>query len=105
DGTPVPIEELRQGYLRQSDYTRKTQELSQFKQQTEIAQKYYEAIQTDPEFAENIARRFDLPYMTAEEAQYEQLQNELQTLKLERDIDTLKSKYDDVDVQAVLQTA
>lgn len=29
DGTAVPLEELKKGYLRQSDYTRKTQELAE----------------------------------------------------------------------------
>lgn len=29
DGTPVPLEELKKGYLRQQDYTRKTQELAE----------------------------------------------------------------------------
>src|SRR6185312_12032384 len=61
DGTPVPVEELRQGYLRQSDYTRKTQELAQLKKQSEIAEQYFQAIHSDPEFTEGIARRFNLP--------------------------------------------
>jgi hypothetical protein len=35
DGTSVPLEELKAGYLRQSDYTRKTQEVSQQRTQLE----------------------------------------------------------------------
>jgi len=33
----VDIEELKKGYLRQSDYTRKTQELAELRKQQETA--------------------------------------------------------------------
>lgn len=35
DGTPVTVEEARNGYLRQQDYTRKTQEVSQTRKENE----------------------------------------------------------------------
>lgn len=104
-GVEVPIDELRQGYLRQSDYTKKTQELARIKQQTELANKYFEAIQTDPEFAEGIATRFDLPFMTKEEIQNQELKDAYHNLLLERDINALQQKYDDVNVQEVVKVA
>ena len=36
DGQEVSIDELKKGYLRQSDYTRKTQELSRLKQENSL---------------------------------------------------------------------
>jgi len=104
-GVEVPIEELRQGYLRQSDYTKKTQELARIKSEMETAQKYFDAINTDPEFAEGIARRFDLPFMTPEEARLKKLESDYNSLQLERELDNLKLKYEDIDVQKVVQTA
>lgn len=101
----VPVEELRQGYLRQSDYTKKTQELARIKSELDVAKKYYDAIHTDPEFAEGVARRFELPYMTKEEARLKELEDDYHALLLEREIDNLKLKYENVNVQEVMQTA
>lgn len=105
DGQKVPVEELRQGYLRQSDYTRKTQELAELKKQSAVAEQYYQAIHSDPEFAEGIARRFNLPFLTPEQAEQERLKNEVQQLRLERELESLKTKHGDIDVQKVLETA
>src|SRR6185312_9384901 len=86
NGVAVPLSEIEQGYLRQSDYTKKTQELARIKAQTEIANKYFEAIQSDPEFAEGIATRFDLPFMTKEQLENKELKDNYHALLLERDI-------------------
>lgn len=45
---PVSFQELRDGYLRQADYTRKTQALAEQRKDQERAIKLYEAIQADP---------------------------------------------------------
>jgi hypothetical protein len=37
DGTPVTVDEAKRGYLRQADYTRKTQELAEARQQVQQA--------------------------------------------------------------------
>jgi hypothetical protein len=34
DGTEITIDELQKGYMRQSDYTKKTQELAQKRKET-----------------------------------------------------------------------
>lgn len=46
--TEVPLEELRSGYLRQSDYTRKTQEIAQQREQYKAFEALQTALQTDP---------------------------------------------------------
>lgn len=47
-GQQVPLSELQRGYLRQSDYTQKTQQLSGQRQQYEAASRLVEALQSDP---------------------------------------------------------
>lgn len=61
DGSAVTVEELRKSYLRQADYTRKTQEVAQQRQLLGDAVKVWEALQEDPTaFARGIAERFGL---------------------------------------------
>jgi hypothetical protein len=47
-GEQVPLDELQRGYMRQSDYTQKTQLLAQQRQQYEAATRLAEALQADP---------------------------------------------------------
>ncbi len=44
----VPLRELRDGYMRQSDYTRKTQEIAELRAQAEWAQQVRAAFENDP---------------------------------------------------------
>jgi len=48
DGQTVSVAELRAGYMRQSDYTRKTQELSEERKDSETAINLYKALQKNP---------------------------------------------------------
>ena len=45
---PVTTQELKDGYLRQRDYTRKTQEVAAAAKQNEQAIKFWKALETDP---------------------------------------------------------
>ena len=47
-GEQVPLDELQRGYMRQRDYTQKTQLLSSQRQQYEAATRLAEALQADP---------------------------------------------------------
>lgn len=51
DGEKVKLSELKKGYMRQADYTKKTQELSQ-KEKQEIVEKSKEVIENKDEFPE-----------------------------------------------------
>lgn len=53
DGTPITLDEARSGYLRQSDYTRKTQELAEMRSRLAEAEAITAALQQNP--AETIA--------------------------------------------------
>lgn len=59
--TTVTIEELRSGYLRQADYTRKTQELAAQRSDLDDAKTFYESFMEDPiGFATALAVRAEL---------------------------------------------
>lgn len=47
-GKPVSVSELKNGYLRQSDYTKKTQELATEKEEVKNAVALWEAMRDDP---------------------------------------------------------
>lgn len=49
DGTPITLDEARNGYLRQSDYTRKTQELAEQRRQVQSAEVLQAALARDPQ--------------------------------------------------------
>lgn len=105
DGQQVPIEELTKGYLRQSDYTRKTQELARERQQNQVAKQLYEAISSNPDVAKQIAEQTGIPYVDPQTAQVMELQNKYQDLLLEKEVNDLQSRYDDFDAKEVLQFA
>lgn len=48
DGTPITLDEARNGYLRQADYTRKTQELAEMRSRLAEAEAITAALQQDP---------------------------------------------------------
>lgn len=51
DGKMIPIDELKKGYMRQEDYTRKTQKLSQAKSKS-----LEELKESDPELYERVVK-------------------------------------------------
>lgn len=105
DGQKVSVEELKNGYLRQSDYTKKTQALAREQSQLDIAKKYYDAIQTNPELAEEMSKQFNLPHMTPEQAKIQELNATLEDLRLEKEITSLSAKYEDFNEREVLEYA
>ena len=59
--TRVTIEELKNGYLRQADYTRKTQEVAAQRSDLDDARAFHDAFMNDPvEFARALAVRAEL---------------------------------------------
>lgn len=105
DGQQVPLEELKNGYLRQSDYTRKTQELAETRRKLQYAEQLYNAVYQNPEVAQQVAQQFNLPYLDPNQAQVLELQNKYYDLLIEKEVNELKSKYGDFDVYNVLQFA
>lgn len=104
----VTLKELTNGYLRQSDYTRKTQELSRKRKEVEDAVTLFEYLKAHPEVAQKIleANNGELPEeLNPSVAEIKRLQNQLTDLKLEREIEKLQAKYEDFEVREVLTMA
>lgn len=69
-------EELKDGYLLQADYTRKTQSLSDYRKEVELQQKQLETTQKEHEFIQEIQPEINnLGYLNA---QIQQIENDLQ---------------------------
>jgi len=66
EGTTIPLSEMRNGFLRQADYTRKTQALAEQRKQAENALGFYQKFIDDPqEFARAVA--VDQGWLTSEQ--------------------------------------
>jgi len=105
----VPLKEALAGYQRQADYTRKTQELSEQRQQVQFASAIQQALDNDPKqtiqllqehYGLNKQIEEDDIYLDPLEKQYRQLENRLQSFEqqqalqeLEKNIGFLQSKY------------
>lgn len=107
------IKEYRKGYLRQSDYTRKTQELSSLKQQASEAMALFEYLQENPDIAEKLADYADSPdrRQTAQKLadpalrQIEEVQLKLKSLEVDKELELIKAKDKDVDELELLKLA
>ena len=97
----VEINELKNGYLRQSDYTKKTQEISKLRKEAEEAMKIAEFVKSNPQLAQSIGVEPVNPFMN----KISELEEQLYDMKLEKEIETLTNKYSDFEVLEVLQVA
>jgi len=107
----VPLSEALNGYQRQADYTRKTQELSEQRRQVQFASALQEALQNDPSSTvELLSQHYglktqqpseeELEYMDPAEKQYRQLETRIQAFEqdkamreLENQIESLSRRY------------
>ena len=106
DGEEVSIEELKNGYLRQSDYTRKTQEVARTKKEVEEAVQLYETLKQNPHLVQQLQQSTPVPRnLDPTQAQIVELENKIYDMMLEREIETLQNKYDDFEVREVLELA
>lgn len=85
----VPLSELRDGYMRQGDYTQKTQLLSQAQQELAWASTIAQALEENPEQALNILQGQYMPETPQEEQEFltdeERQLNELQEWRQEQE--------------------
>lgn len=100
----VGVDELKNGYLRQSDYTRKTQELAQQRKELQNAVDAYNAVKADPNMAKQLADR-GVKALDPYHARIVELETKLYDTMLEKEIIELSSKYQDFNSQEVLQVA
>jgi len=124
----VPLSEAIAGYQRQADYTRKTQELSQQRQQFEFATALEAALQRDPAATISmLADHYGLSRQAVTdmvesgesfedldpvEARYRELDNRIASFEeyqsqqqVEAEVARLQAKYQDFNVQEVVTAA
>lgn len=119
----VPLKEALAGYQRQADYTRKTQELSEQRQQVQFASAIQQALDNDPQQTIQLLQEHyglnkqieneDDYYLDPMEKQYRQLESRLQSFEqqqalqdLEKNIGFLQTKYgEDFDANEVVAQA
>jgi hypothetical protein len=102
----VPVEELKNGYFRQSDYTKKTQDLAHQRKEAEEAIKFYEHLRSNPQLAQQLAQQTQLPQtLDPVTSKVVDLEQKFYDLMLQQEINTLQTKYPDFEVREVLETA
>ena len=105
----VPLKEALAGYQRQADYTRKTQELGQQRQQVQFASALQEALDKDPASTVELLRNHyglneqqveDDEYMDPWEKQYREVNKRLQSFEesqalqdIEKTVSSLQTRY------------
>jgi hypothetical protein len=123
----VTLEELQNGYQRQADYTRKTQEVAAEKERLQQAEAIVSALEYDPHGTlQTLARSYNVDYGTPQQSQnnddYEEvdpvqikiseLENKIakqeqaqRVQQVEREVKTLQEKYGEFDRQELLNHA
>ena len=106
------IKEFRQGYLRQSDYTKKTQELAKQRGELDDAVKLYEYLRENPYLLNNLQGehvdseiRNTAMHLTPEMQRLQELEMRFVESELDREISALKEQYPDFDEIRVLKEA
>lgn len=107
------IREFKQGYLRQSDYTKKTQEIARQREEYKEAIELYEYLKSNPYALEalksdeyidpNIQEKAS--QLTPEMQKIRELEMHIAQKDLDNEISNLKEKYSDFDEVKVLQEA
>lgn len=102
----VDVDELKRGYLRQSDYTRKTQEISAKSKENEEAVALYQYLRQNPQVAQQM---LDNPAMQSSfnptVSKLSEIEENMYDLMLQNDIRNMQSKYEDFNIEAVLRIA
>ena len=102
----VSIDELKNGYLRQTDYTQKTQEVARQKREVQDAVTFFEQIKRNPQVLQQITSNVQVPpTLDPATAKVIELENRVYDMMLEREIETLQNKYKDFEVKDVLEMA
>lgn len=112
DFTVDELKEFRNGYLRQSDYTRKTQELARQREEAQDALELYNYLRDNPQMVEalmkmdNGANAQTIQRATPENAMMQQIIHTQKAMEIEMRLNELKSKYgNDIDEVALFQKA
>lgn len=102
----VKVDELKNGYLRQADYTKKTQMLSAEKKEVEDAVTLFNYLKSTPELAKELAEKApQFKSIDPASAKVNELENRLAEMALQLEVKDLLVKYPSADTVAVINTA
>lgn len=92
------LKEWKQGYLRQDDYTKKTQELARQREEVSTAVEVFEYLQQNPELVEQL-RQADVEFanQSPQDRMLKELYYNQKSLEIDRQIERLKSTYGEFD--------
>lgn len=106
DGKELTVEEIKNGMLRQSDYTKKTQDLARQRKEAEDAIKFYESLKENPQLTEQIKKVTPVPSaIDPNTSKVIELENKMYDMMLEMEIEKLQTKYPDFEAREVLSIA
>lgn len=109
DGKEVTIDELTKGYLRQSDYTKKTTDVSKMRKELDEAVKLFELVQSDPTLQEKLKEaggdKAVIDAANLENKRIRDLEGKIASMELDKQLSDLKSKYPDFDETLVIGEA
>lgn len=109
--TPEQIMEWRSGNLRQSDYTKKTQELARQREQMHEALELFEHLKKNPQLIEAIAENGDaytgnvVRTATPEHEAIQQIMYNQKSLEVDLKLNDLRGRYGDFDETQLFERA
>jgi len=104
DGQTFTVEQIKELTVRQQNALKREQELARERRELEDARKLQEMIYANPQLAQELKQK-GLPILDPQEKQMRDINQKYQDLLVEREIDTLKAKYEDFDPRTVVKYA
>lgn len=103
----ITLDELKNGYLRTQDYTKKTQEVARQRDEVQDAMELYAKIKADPNYLTELANgNTPLPnQLDPLLGKLLNLEALVYDMQVEKDISALQSKYPDFEIKEVLNIA
>lgn len=100
------VKEWKRGYMRNDDYTQKTQDLAKQRKEVQEAVALFENIRANPELRNELNDKIPVPQsLDPANAKIQELENRLYDLMVDREISTLQTKYSDFDAREALEIA
>lgn len=100
------VKEWKRGYMRNEDYTHKTQDLAKQRKEVQEAVALFENLRSNPDIAQEINQRIPVPQsLDPASAKVQELENRLYDLMVDREIASMQSKYSDFDAKEALEVA
>lgn len=106
--TAEQIKEFKKGYMRQSDYTKKTQMAAQERKENAEALELYNFLRDNPEIAKQLSELAPEKAGVAKQIASPELQNiqiQLTTMEIDKALDSIRAKDPDADEVAILNLA